>query len=180
MSLNKIQSGNKPPHDINVIIEIPSHANPVKYEMEKKLGVLLVDRFILTPMFYPCNYGYINHTLSEDGDPLDVLVYTPYPLLSGSVIRSRPLGMLKMKDESGEDTKIIAIPHSKIYPEYNSLKNIDDLPKLLRDQIINFFENYKKIEKEKWVKIIGWKDIESAKKEIILSIEKYKNYYSKK
>jgi inorganic pyrophosphatase len=173
MSLNKVQSGNNPPHDINVIIEIPSHAHPVKYEIEKKSGILFVDRFILTPMFYPCNYGYINNTLSQDGDPLDVLVHTPYSLQSGSVIRSRPLGMLQMNDESGEDIKIIAVPHSKIYPEYDSLKQINDLPKLLCDQIIYFFNNYKKMEKGKWVKIIGWKDIKCAEKEIVISIKKY-------
>ncbi|CAL4042254.1 inorganic diphosphatase [Buchnera aphidicola] len=174
MSLNEIKSGKKPPYDINVIIEISSHAHPVKYEIEKKLGVLFVDRFILTPMFYPCNYGYINNTLSNDGDPLDVLVYTPYPLQPGSVIRSRPLGLLKMNDESGEDAKIIAVPHSKIYPEYDCFKDIIDLPQLLRNQIVHFFKNYKKIEKVKWVKVIGWQDIESAAKEIIISIEKYK------
>jgi len=124
-------------------------------------------------MFYPCNYGYINNTLSQDGDPLDVLVHTPYPLQPGSVIRSRPIGMLKMNDECGEDIKIIAVPHSKIYSEYDSLKTINDLPKLLCDQIIHFFHNYKKMEKGKWVKIIGWKDIKCAEKEIIISIEKY-------
>lgn len=173
MSLNEVLSGNNPPHDINVIIEIPSHSNPVKYEIEKKSGVLFVDRFILTPMFYPCNYGYINNTLSQDGDPLDVLVYAPYSLQPGSVIRSRPLGMLQMNDESGEDIKIIAVPHSKIYSEYDSLKKINDLPKLLCDQIIHFFNNYKKIEKGKWVKVIGWKEIEYAEKEIMISIKKY-------
>ncbi|WP_343192231.1 inorganic diphosphatase [Buchnera aphidicola (Formosaphis micheliae)] len=173
MSLNKIPSGINPPEDINIIVEISSHSNPIKYEIEKKTGALFVDRFMLTPMFYPCNYGYINYTLSNDGDPLDALVHTPYPIQPGSVIRSRPIGLLKMSDESGEDVKIIALPHSKIYSMYDKYKDICDLPNLLRDQIFHFFKHYKKIEKNKWVKIIGWENIEYAKKEIIHSIKRY-------
>ncbi|HMI76908.1 MAG TPA: inorganic diphosphatase [Buchnera sp. (in: enterobacteria)] len=175
MSLNDITAGKNPPEDINVIIEISSFSSPIKYEIKKKYGVLFVDRFMLTPMFYPCNYGYINNTISKDGDPLDVLVYTPYALQPGSVIRSRPLGMLKMNDESGEDYKIIAVPHSKIYPEYDSFKDIIDLPQLLKEQIIHFFKNYKKIEKEKWVNIIGWGNLQETKNTIINALKNIKN-----
>ena len=174
MSLNKIPAGKNPPEDINVIIEISAFSSPVKYEIKKKYGVLFVDRFMLTPMFYPCNYGYINNTLSKDGDPVDVLVYTPYALQAGTVIRSRPLGMLKMHDESGDDCKIIAVPHSNIYPEYDQLKDIFDLPQVLREQILHFFKNYKKIEKEKWVKIVGWGNLQETHTTIINSLKNIK------
>lgn len=120
-------------------------------------------------MFYPCNYGYINHTLSLDGDPVDVLVPTPYPLLAGSVIRCRPIGVLKMTDESGEDAKIIAVPHSKLSSEYNHINDIEDLPALLKAQIVHFFQHYKELEANKWVKIDGWQGVEAAKEEIMSS-----------
>ncbi|KAF0711445.1 Inorganic pyrophosphatase, partial [Aphis craccivora] len=140
------------PNDIYVIIEIPSNSSPIKYEIDKKSGFLFVDRFISTPMFYPCNYGYINQTLSMDNDPLDVLVPSLYPIKSQSVIHCKPIGILQMKDESGDDAKIIAVP-----------KNISDL---LKEQIEHFFKYYKKIETEKWTKIIGWGNHEAAKLEI--------------
>ncbi|CAL4318732.1 inorganic diphosphatase [Buchnera aphidicola] len=166
MILNKIIAGENIPNDIYVIIEIPAYSHPIKYEINKKYNALFVDRFILTPMFYPCNYGYINQTLSLDGDPLDVLVTSPYPIQSNAVIKCKPIGILKMNDESGEDAKIIAVPHEDISKEYEKINNISELPKLLKQQIVHFFTNYKKIEKEKWVKIIGWGDHKEAKLEI--------------
>ncbi|HDY85641.1 MAG TPA: inorganic diphosphatase, partial [Methylophaga sp.] len=125
MNLDRVGSGKNLPDDINVIIEIPSHSDPVKYEVDKETGALFVDRFMNTAMFYPCNYGYVPNTLSDDGDPVDVLVMSPYPLISGSVVKCRPVGMLKMTDESGVDAKIIAVPHD---PMYDDIKNIEDVP----------------------------------------------------
>ncbi|CAL1329338.1 inorganic diphosphatase [Candidatus Providencia siddallii] len=175
MNLDKVQTGKNPPEDIYVIIEISANANPIKYEVDKKSGALFVDRFILTTMFYPCNYGYINKTLSLDGDPLDALVPTPYPIQSGSIIYCRPIGTLEMIDESGEDLKIIAVPHNKLIKEYNLIKDIKDLSKLLKKQLIHFFTHYKELEEKKWVKVKGWGDKNKAKQEIISSIERYKN-----
>ncbi len=169
MSLHLIPAGQNVPTDIYVIIEIPANANPIKYEIHKDTGALFVDRFISTPMFYPCNYGYINHTLSLDLDPVDVLVPTPYPLRPGSVIRCRPVGVLNMIDESGKDAKIIAVPHNKITKEYDKIKDVDDLPELLLAQISHFFNHYKNLEKGKWVKIEGWADTTAAHAEIIAS-----------
>ncbi|WP_225639209.1 inorganic diphosphatase [Candidatus Profftia sp. (ex Adelges kitamiensis)] len=172
MSLINIPIGKNVPEDIYVIIEIPSNFIPIKYEINKVTGCLFVDRFIPTAMFYPCNYGYINHTLSLDGDPVDVLVPTPYPLQPSSIIRCRPVGMLKMIDESGEDNKLIAVPHSKITEKYNNITEINDLPELLLAQILHFFEHYKDLEKDKWVKVQGWSNSQSARDEIISSLER--------
>lgn len=169
MNFNKIVAGDNIPNDIYVIIEIPSNSSPIKYEINKESGVLFVDRFISTPMFYPCNYGYINQTLSLDGDPLDVLVPSYYPIQSNCVIHCKPIGILKMRDESGNDDKIIAVPLSKICKEYENINNISDISKLLKNQIAHFFQHYKKLEEEKWVKIIGWGNNEDAKSEIIAS-----------
>lgn len=144
MNLDRVGSGKNLPDDINVIIEIPSHSDPVKYEVDKETGALFVDRFMNTAMFYPCNYGYVPHTLSDDGDPVDVLVVSPYALISGSVVQCRPVGMLKMTDESGEDAKIIAVPHDKMYDD---VKDINDLPERLLEQLAHFFEHYKDLEK---------------------------------
>ncbi|QJC30169.1 inorganic diphosphatase [Enterobacteriaceae endosymbiont of Plateumaris sericea] len=177
MTLNKVSSGNKIPDDINVIIEISSNSKPIKYEVDKKSGILFVDRFISTTMFYPCNYGYINNTLSLDGDPLDVLVPTQYPILPGSVIRCRPIGILNMIDESGEDIKIISVPHKKISQEYNNINDIDDLSIFLKKQITHFFQHYKDLENGKWVKINKWDNIDIAKKEILSSINRFKKKY---
>ncbi|CAL4318711.1 Inorganic pyrophosphatase [Buchnera aphidicola (Neophyllaphis podocarpi)] len=173
MRINNIPVGKNVPEDIYVIIEIPFNSNPIKYEINKKYGVLFVDRFIPTTMFYPCNYGYINQTLSLDKDPIDVLIPTPYPLQYGSVIRSRPIGILKMIDESGIDMKIIAVPHDKICTEYKSIINIDQISKLLLDQIIHFFKNYKNLENNKWVKIQGWGNHLEAKEEILNSYNRF-------
>lgn len=166
MNLNKIVAGNDIPNDIYVIIEIPSNSSPVKYEIDKKSGMLFVDRFISTPMFYPCNYGYINQTLSLDGDPLDVLVPSSYPIQSNSVIHCKPIGILNMHDESGNDAKIIAVPDKKICQEYENINDISDLSDLLKKQISHFFQHYKELEEKKWVKIIGWGNCQNAKSEI--------------
>ncbi|BGI51087.1 MAG: inorganic diphosphatase [Arsenophonus endosymbiont of Ceratovacuna japonica] len=172
MSINDIPAGKEIPKDIYVIIEIPANANPIKYEVDKKSGTIFVDRFISTAMSYPCNYGYINNTLSLDGDPVDVLVPTPYPIQIGTVIRCRPIGILKMIDESGEDVKLIAVPHHKLTKEYDFIHNINDLPKLLRDQIKYFFEHYKDLELNKWAKVEYWDNINSAENEILSSFER--------
>jgi inorganic pyrophosphatase len=166
MSFANVPAGKDLPHDFNVIIEIPAQSDPVKYEADKDLGVLVVDRFVGTGMRYPVNYGFIPQTLSGDGDPVDVLVITPFPLLAGSVVRSRALGMLQMTDESGVDAKLIAVPHDKVCPMTANIKTLDDVPEYLKDQIKHFFENYKALEKGKWVKVEGWVGIEAAHKEI--------------
>lgn len=172
MSLNQVPAGKDIPEDIYVVIEIPANADPIKYEIDKDTGAVFVDRFMSTPMFYPCNYGYVNHTLSLDGDPVDVLVPTPHPLVPGSVIRCRPVGVLKMTDESGEDAKVVAVPHSKLTKEYDHIQDVDDLPELLKAQITHFFERYKELEADKWVKVDGWADAAAAKEEIMESFKR--------
>lgn len=174
MGLEIVPAGKELPDDIYVVIEIPANSDPIKYEVDKETGTLFVDRFMATAMFYPANYGYINHTLSLDGDPVDVLVPTPYPLQPGSVIRCRPVGVLKMTDESGQDAKVIAVPHSKLSKEYDHIKDVNDLPALLKAQIQHFFESYKALEAGKWVKVDGWEDVEAARKEILDSFERAK------
>ena len=174
MSINDIPAGKNLPDEINVIIEIPANSDPVKYEVDKDTGALMVDRFMATAMFYPCNYGYIPNTLSEDGDPLDVLVPTPYPLINGAVIKCRPVGVLKMEDESGIDAKLIAVPVDKLSVIYRDVKEATDLPALLLQQIEHFFEHYKDLEKGKWVKVQGWADAAEAKAEIVKSVEAVK------
>ncbi|KKL55250.1 hypothetical protein LCGC14_2257270, partial [marine sediment metagenome] len=163
MIFANIPAGINPPEDIYVAIEIPAYSSPVKYELDKDMGALLVDRFMATPMFYPANYGFIPHTLADDGDPLDVLVVTPHPVEAGSIIRCRPVGVLNMEDEAGGDAKLVAVPHDKLTRAYTDVKEIDDLPKLLRDQIQHFFENYKTLEPGKWVKVQGWDNAAAAK-----------------
>jgi len=175
MNLDRVTSGKDVPNDINVIIEIPSHSDPVKYEVDKDTGAMFVDRFMNTAMHYPCNYGYIPHTLSEDGDPVDVLVVTPVPLISGSVIRCRPLGMLKMTDEAGPDAKLLAVPVDKLCSLYRQAQKPEDMPGLLLAQIAHFFEHYKDLEPNKWVKVEGWLGPDAAKAEILAGVERYKN-----
>jgi inorganic pyrophosphatase len=175
MNLDRVTSGKDIPNDINVIIEIPAHSDPVKYEVDKDTGAMFVDRFMNTAMHYPCNYGYIPHTLSEDGDPVDVLVVTPVPLISGSVIRCRPIGMLRMTDESGPDAKLLAVPIDKLCTLYRQVQKAEDMPPLLIAQIAHFFEHYKDLEPNKWVKVEGWVDREAARAEIIAGIERYRN-----
>lgn len=171
MNLDRVGSGKNLPQDVNVIIEIPSHSDPVKYEVDKETGALFVDRFMNTAMFYPTNYGYIPHTLSDDGDPVDVLVISPYALISGSVVACRPVGMLKMTDESGEDAKIIAVPHDKMYDD---VKDIGDVSSRLLDQLAHFFEHYKDLEQNKWVRIESWVGRAEAEQEIMASVERFK------
>ena len=173
MILDRVNSGKDVPNDINVVIEIPSHSDPVKYEVDKETGAMFVDRFMGTAMHYPCNYGYIPQTLSEDGDPTDVLVVTPIPVISGAVVRVRPLGMLRMSDEAGRDSKIIAVPIDKLSILYRQMNSVRDLPQSLLDSIAHFFDHYKDLEPGKWVKIDGWVDTAEAKQEIIDSIERY-------
>lgn len=146
----------------NVIIEISMNDNPVKYEFDKEIGAIVVDRFMQTSMSYPCNYGFIPHTLSDDGDPADVLVMAHYPIIPGAIIKVRPVGVLMMEDESGVDEKILAVPVSKIDITFDHIKDINDVPVMIKDRINHFFENYKKLEKGKWVKIIGWENAQKA------------------
>ena len=156
MNLDRVNSGDHVPNEINVIIEIPSHSDPVKYELDKVTGAMFVDRFMNTAMHYPCNYGYVPHTLSNDGDPVDVLVLTNYPLIPGSVIKCRPVGVLKMTDESGDDAKILAVPGDKVSRQYRSVQDFRDLPEIILDQISHFFQHYKDLDEGKWVRIAGW------------------------
>ncbi len=174
MGLMEINSGRDVPNEINVIIEIPMHGEPVKYEVDKETGALFVDRFMTTAMFYPANYGYIPATLSEDGDPVDVLVITPVPLISGSVVRCRVVGMLKMTDESGVDAKLLAVPIHKVSKMYEAVETYKDIPEYLLLSIEHFFKHYKDLEEGKWVKVEGWEGPEAARKEILDSIARFK------
>ena len=173
MSLLAVKSGRDVPNDVNVVIEIPMHAAPVKYEVDKDTGALFVDRFMATAMFYPANYGYIPQTLSDDGDPVDVLVVAPTPLISGSVIRCRMVGMLKMTDESGIDAKLLAVPIDKLSKQYRQVQTHHDLPESLLQSLEHFFKHYKDLEEGKWVKVDGWEGPEAARREIISSVERY-------
>lgn len=173
MSLGLVSPGYAVPNDINVIVEIPRHGDPVKYEVDKDTGAMFVDRFMATAMYYPTNYGYIPHTLSADGDPVDVLAVTPFRLITGSVVRCRPVGMLEMEDESGMDAKILAVPIDKLTVIYEDINTFRDMPRELLDRIAHFFEHYKDLEPGKWVKIKGWAGPEEAKKEISESVERY-------
>jgi len=173
MNLDNLPMGVDVPRDINVVVEIPSHGSPVKYEVEKDSGMLVVDRFMGTAMFYPCNYGFLPHTLSEDGDPVDVLVVTPVPLISGAVIRCRPVGMLEMIDEAGEDHKVLAVPVSSLTRLYDDVQSPQDLHDDMLNQITHFFEQYKALESEKWVQVESWVGVERAHEEILTSIDRY-------
>ena len=175
MSLNKVSAGKDVPDEINVIIEIPAHSDPVKYEVDKESGAIMVDRFMSTPMFYPCAYGYIPNTLSEDGDPLDVLLHTPCNVISGCVIRCRPVGILKMEDEAGIDAKLMAVPITKLLPTYEKVKEIEHIPDTLLRQIEHFFEHYKDLEEGKWVKVSGWGSSAEAKEEIVKSLQAFRD-----
>lgn len=174
MRLDDVPPGKNIPENVNVIIEIPAHGLPVKYEVDKKTGAMFVDRFLNTPMFYPCNYGYIPGTLSEDGDPVDVLVVTPWALITGSVIACRPIGMLQMTDEKGLDQKVLAVPTAKLTDLYDAVQSYQDMPKNLLDQIEHFFAHYKDLEPNKWVKLEGWVGVKEAHTEIQHSIERFK------
>lgn len=173
MNLDRVTSGYDVPNDFNVIIEIPMHADPIKYEVDKATGAMFVDRFMSTAMHYPCNYGYIPHTLSDDGDPVDVLVISPIPLITGVVVRCRPLGVLKMTDEAGEDAKLLAVPISKLCSLYDKIESYEDLPELTQSQISHFFEHYKDLESGKWVKTQGWEGPDAARAEITDGIKRF-------
>jgi len=173
MNLEHISVGNNIPEEFNVVIEIPANSSPIKYEIDKKSSALYVDRFIGTAMSYPANYGFIPHTLSEDGDPADVMVITPFPITYGAVVACRAIGVLNMEDESGIDAKIIAVPTKKTCPMYAAIESLEDCPKLLIEQIKYFFEHYKGLEKGKWVKITGYDNAEKAKQEINNSVARY-------
>ncbi|MCC6591922.1 MAG: inorganic diphosphatase [Xanthomonadales bacterium] len=173
MGLERVPAGRDVPHEVNVVVEIPMNAEPVKYEVDKESGAIFVDRVLTTPMRYPCNYGYIPRTLSGDGDPADVLVVMPLPLIPGSVIRVRPIGMLAMRDEAGDDTKLIAVPSVKSYSAYAHFQTLEDVPEHTRERIRHFFEHYTDLEKGKWVQVLGWQDIEAAKQEILDSVRRY-------
>lgn len=174
MSLHLVPTGDKAPNEVNVIIEIPMGGEPIKYEVDKESGAMFVDRILGTAMSYPCNYGYIPHTLADDGDPTDVMVFMNRPLIPGSVVTCRPLGMLNMRDESGEDAKILAVPCSSVTRYYDDVNSIEQLPQIKVNRIAHFFEHYKDLEEGKWVELDGWADIEAAKKEILDSIENFK------
>jgi inorganic pyrophosphatase len=174
MSLHNVSPGKNAPEAFNVVIEIPMNADPVKYEVDKETGAIFVDRFMSTAMHYPTNYGYVPKTLSGDGDPVDVLVITPFPLLPGVVVTCRPIGILKMEDESGEDGKVLAVPTDKILPVYSQWHKPEDLNPLTLRTIAHFFEHYKDLEAGKWVKVIGWEGPEAAKQEIMQGIANYK------
>ena len=174
MNLDRVTSGRDVPNDVNVIIEIPMNADPIKYEVDKQTGAVFVDRFMSTAMHYPCNYGYIPHTISDDGDPVDVLVLSPVPVITGVVVRCRPIGMLKMEDEAGGDAKLLAVPVDRLSSLYRTIKSPRDLPELTTAQISHFFQHYKDLEPGKWVKIEGWVGAEEAKQEILAGVERYK------
>ena len=163
MQIDKITS-EKIPDEFNVIIEIPMNDNPVKYEIDKESGAIFVDRFMQVSMFYPCNYGFIPNTLSGDGDPVDVLVLSTYPIIPSAVVKCRPVGVLMMEDESGLDEKIIAVPVSKVDMPFDNIRNITDVADIVKNRIKHFFEHYKDLDKDKWVKVLEWGDIEEAKK----------------
>jgi len=174
MSLNKVPAGRDLPNDFNVIIEIPMNADPIKYEVDKESGAIFVDRFMGTAMHYPCNYGYVPNTLSADGDPVDVLVITPFPLIPGVVVRCRAIGVLKMTDEAGQDAKVLAVPVDKVLPIYKHWQKPEDLQDLRLQQIQHFFEHYKDLEPGKWVKVDGWGGPDDAKEEILNGVAAYK------
>lgn len=173
MAFMKVPSGEAIPDDFNVIIEIPMQGDPVKYEVDKESGAIFVDRFMGTAMQYPCNYGYIPHTLSEDGDPVDVLVQTPVPLLPGVVVRCRPLGILMMEDEAGPDAKVLAVPIDKVCGLYSHLTDYKDVSAWRLTMIAHFFEHYKDLDRGKWVKIKGWAGLEAARQEIQSGVDRY-------
>ncbi len=179
MNLDRVGPGRDLPNDFNVIIEIPMNADPIKYEVDKETGAVFVDRFMSTSMHYPCNYGYVPKTLSGDGDPVDVLVLSPVPLITGVVLQCRPIGMLKMSDEAGDDTKLLAVPVDKLSSLYRNITTPRDLPELVLSQIAHFFQHYKDLEPGKWVRIGGWVGPEEAKAEIMAGVAAYLEMHPK-
>ncbi|HYD29869.1 MAG TPA: inorganic diphosphatase [Azospirillaceae bacterium] len=173
MDISKIPVGKNPPWDVNVIIEIPLHGEPVKYEVDKESGAMYVDRFLHTAMYYPANYGFIPHTVSGDGDPVDVMVVGRVPIIPGAVLRSRPIGVLIMEDEAGQDEKLLAVPVDKLHPFYSDVASYRQLPDILTDQIAHFFQHYKDLEKGKWVKILRWGEPDEAAQLIADGMKRY-------
>jgi inorganic pyrophosphatase len=174
MQLDALPIGTNPPHEVNVVVEVPVGGEPIKYEMHKPSGALVVDRFLYTSMRYPGNYGFIPHTLSDDGDPCDVIIANQRGLMPGSVIAVRPVGVLKMQDEAGGDEKIVAVPAPKLTQRYEHVHNYTDLPSIAVQQIQHFFEHYKDLEPGKWVKVVGWEGIDAAKAEVVSGLEAFK------
>lgn len=174
MNLDRVSPGSRAPQEVNVVIEIPLRSDPVKYEVDKMTGAMFVDRFLSAAVYYPCNYGYVPHTLSEDGDPVDVLVISPVPVISGAVVRCRPIGLLRMEDEKGRDDKVLAVPVSELCGLYEDVQSPRDLPPTQLSQIKHFFEHYKAMEPGKWVKVRGWEDAAAALTEIEKAIERYR------
>ena len=172
MRIDAIPIGKNPPHDVNVIIEVPIGGEPIKYEMDKDAGTLIVDRFLYTPMRYPGNYGFVPHTLSDDGDPIDVLVANTRPIIPGAVINVKPIGVLRMEDDGGGDEKIIAVPSAKLTQRYSHVENYTQLPEISWKQIEHFFLHYKDLEPGKWVKLTGWGDAADARRLIVEAIER--------
>jgi inorganic pyrophosphatase len=172
MRIDAIPIGKNPPHDVNVIIEVPIGGEPIKYEMDKAAGTLIVDRFLYTPMRYPGNYGFVPHTLSDDGDPIDVLVANTRPIIPGAVINVKPIGVLKMEDDGGGDEKIIAVPSLKLTRRYERIENYTDMPEITWKQIEHFFLHYKDLEPGKWVKLLGWGDAAEARALISRAVER--------
>ena len=172
MRIDAISIGNEPPEDVNVIIEVPVGGNPIKYELDKEAGTLVVDRFLYTPMAYPGNYGFVPHTLSEDGDPIDVLVCNTRQLVPGCVINVRPIGVLIMEDNAGQDEKVIAVPSHALTRRYDDVLTASDLPSITLQQVEHFFEHYKDLEPGKWVKIGDWQGADDAKRLIVEAIER--------
>ena len=174
MSLHNVTPGKNAPEQFNVIIEIPMNADPIKYEVDKESGAMFVDRFMSTAMHYPCNYGYVPQTLSDDGDPVDVLVITPFPLVPGVVVTCRAIGMLNMDDEAGGDAKLLAVPIDKVLPIYTHWQKPEDINEFRLKQIQHFFEHYKDLEKGKWVKVKGWEGPDAARAEVSKGIAAYR------
>ncbi len=174
MRIDAIPVGKNPPEEVNVIVEVPVGGEPIKYELDKESGTLFVDRFLYTPMRYPGNYGFVPHTLSDDGDPIDVLIANTRPLVPGCVMSCRPVGVLVMADEKGRDEKIVAVPAAHITRRWENVHDFSDLPQITRDQINHFFEHYKDLEPGKWVKVENWGDATRAKQMIVEAIERAK------
>ncbi|MDG2154460.1 MAG: inorganic diphosphatase [Gammaproteobacteria bacterium] len=173
MDISKISVGKNPPEELNVIIEVPLGGDPIKYEIDKDSGALFVDRFLYTAMTYPCNYGFVPHTLSGDGDPVDVMVYGSRPIHPGAVVATRVIGVLLMEDEAGVDEKILAVPNYNLTKRFDRVKDYTDIAEIMLDRISHFFEQYKALEPNKWVKVIGWRGIDEAEKMIAEAIERY-------
>jgi inorganic pyrophosphatase len=174
MKLDAISTGRNPPHEVNVLVEVPVGGEPIKYEMDKAAGTLVVDRFLYTAMRYPGNYGFIPHTLSEDGDPIDVLVANQRAIVPGAILAVRPIGVLKMQDEAGGDEKILAVPVPRLTRRYDAVNEYRDLPAITIEQIQHFFEHYKDLEPGKWTKMLGWGGAEEARQLIVAAIERNK------